>query len=125
MIIGIGTDIVQIDRMEASVQRFGEAFATRILHECEWQDFKANKLPARFLAKRFAVKEAAAKALGTGFRQGLQYKDIGITYDELGCPQLVFTGRGEDLKKAKNVTQTHVSIADEQQYAIAFVVLSR
>lgn len=125
MIVGIGTDIVSIARFEAMYERHGARVAERILSPAELQAFSKAARPARFLAKRFAVKEAAAKAFGTGFRAGLSLRHIGLCHDEIGRPELVFTGRAEELCRQLQIAISHVSVADEQDYAIAFVTLQR
>lgn len=125
MIFGIGTDIVRVDRMRISLERYGDRFARRILAESEFREFCVTRQPAHFLAKRFAAKEAAVKALGTGFRNGLSLRDIGVTHDGHGKPQLAYHGKAEDLRRALNVGEGYLSIADERDYAVAFVTLLR
>lgn len=93
MIYGIGTDIVRVERMAANLQRFGDRFAHRILTKAEQADFAHSAKPAHFLARRFAAKEAAAKALGLGISEGLSFRQIGIGHDERGKPRLEYTGR--------------------------------
>lgn len=122
MIFGIGTDIVRIPRMAESLDRYGERFAARILMEAEMAGFRQAAQPAPFLAKRFAAKEAAAKALGTGFRDGLRLRDIGVRSDALGKPGLVFSDRAEQLLRNRGIGAAHLSLADESEYAIAYVV---
>lgn len=125
MIVGIGTDIVRIARFDAMLDRHGMRVAERILSAAELAEFAGVALPARFLAKRFAVKEAAAKAFGTGFRDGLGLRHISVRHDAVGKPELVFDGRAAELCARLNVGDCHVSIADERDYAVAFVVLLR
>jgi len=123
MIYGIGTDIVRIERIDKNLQRYGERFASRILSDNEFEGFQASARKAHFLAKRFAAKEAAAKALGTGFRDGLRLRDISVIHDELGKPILDFSPRGQEQLKIRCIGVTHLSISDEQDYALAFVTL--
>jgi holo-[acyl-carrier protein] synthase len=123
MIYGIGTDIVCIQRIDKNLQRYGERFANRILSDEEFEGFQASARKAHFLAKRFAAKEAAAKALGTGFRDGLNLRDISVTHDELGKPILDFSPKCRELLKTKSIGGTHLSISDEHDYAVAFVTL--
>lgn len=125
MIVGIGTDIVRIARFETMLERHGARVAERILSAEELAEFAAAARPARFLAKRFAVKEAVAKAFGTGFRDGLSLRHIGVRNDALGKPSLRFYGRAEELCAQLGVVESHVSIADEHDYAVAFVTLLR
>ncbi len=123
MIYGIGTDIVRIQRIDKNLQRYGDRFASRILSDDEFEGFQASARKAHFLAKRFAAKEAAAKALGTGFRGGLSLRDISVTHDKLGKPILDFSPKGLEQLKARSIGGTHLSISDEHDYAIAFVTL--
>ena len=124
MIIGIGTDIVRIARFEQMLKRHGARVAERILSADELQSFAQAAKPAIFLAKRFAVKEAVSKAFGTGFRDGLSLRHISIGSDALGKPVLSFTERAVEICARLGVRDAQVSIADERDYAIAFVVLS-
>ncbi len=123
MIYGIGTDIVSIERITQALERHGERFAERILALSELPAFSEAAQPAHFLAKRFAAKEAAAKAFGTGFRDGLVMADIAVTHDGLGKPLLVFSGRAESLCDELGVGERFLSISDEKEHAIAFVTL--
>ncbi|MBE0509238.1 MAG: holo-ACP synthase [Chromatiales bacterium] len=125
MIFGIGTDIVAIARMEKALARHGERFAERILAEQERAAYAEAARPARFLAKRFAAKEAAAKAFGTGFSAGLSLQHIVISHDARGRPLLSFHGQAEVFCRDQGVGEAHLSISDEQDYAIAFVTLMR
>lgn len=124
MIFGIGTDIVRVVRFEKNLARFGERFARRILTDAEYADFQKIAQPAQFLAKRFAAKEAMAKAMGTGFRNGLSLRHIGVGHDANGKPQLEFSGVAEDFLNRHSIKHVHVSLADEKDHAVAFVTLS-
>jgi len=123
VIFGIGTDIVEIGRMERALGRHGPRFATRILGPAEWDAFERAGTPATFLAKRFAAKEAAAKALGTGFRDGITLPQITVGHDPLGRPLLHFDGRAAEEAERRGVGESFISIADERRYAVAFVTL--
>ncbi|HLV48708.1 MAG TPA: holo-ACP synthase [Aliidiomarina sp.] len=120
---GIGTDIVQIKRITTAVER-QSGFAARILTANELSQFQAAREPARMLAKRFAAKEACLKALGTGLAKGLSWQDIEITHTDMGQPLLVLSGAAKERADAIGVKQAEVSISDEMDYAIAFVVLA-
>ncbi|MDX7990700.1 holo-ACP synthase [Xenorhabdus sp. Reich] len=122
-IIGLGTDIVEISRIEDIVERSGERLARRILSDGEWQKYQAHNQPVRFLAKRFAVKEAAAKALGTGIRNGLAFNQFEVINDPLGKPTLKLHGEAVTLADKLNVKSIHVTLADEHRYACATVIL--
>ncbi|MSQ00015.1 MAG: holo-ACP synthase [Methylotenera sp.] len=123
MIFGIGTDIVEVARIEASVAQFGDEFAKRILADSEWAVYVQSAIKARFLAKRFAAKEAFSKALGTGLRTPATFQNIAVSHDALGKPLLVLAPELQALLQAKQITQTHLSISDERNLAAAFVVL--
>lgn len=125
-ILGIGTDLVEVARIEAIWKRFGMNFARRILTQSELRDLQQTKNPVPFLAKRFAAKEAVAKALGTGFRpQGLLLTEIGVRNDGLGRPHLEFSGNTKTEIERQGVLDAHLSLSDEREYALAFVVLER
>lgn len=123
VIYGIGTDIVEVSRIEHSLAQFGEAFARRILNVQEWQTYASSKTQARFLAKRFAAKEAFAKALGTGLRAPVTFQNIAITHDELGKPVLALEPELQTLLDNKAIRFQHLSISDEKALATAFVIL--
>ena len=125
MIFGVGTDIVQIERIEHSLARYGNAFARRILADVDLEEFEQSPRQANFLAKRFAAKEAMAKALGTGFRDGLSLRHIVVTHDTLGRPCLRCDGRADELLQEMGIGACHLSLADEREYAIAFVTLEK
>ncbi len=123
MIYGIGTDIVEVARIEASIQQFGDEFAKRILAESEFASYLQSKIKPRFLAKRFAAKEAFSKALGTGLREPATFQNIAVSHDELGKPLLMLAPALEAFLQSENITRTHISISDEKNLATAFVVL--
>ncbi|ANB02901.1 holo-ACP synthase [Ectothiorhodospira sp. BSL-9] len=123
-VIGIGTDIVAVHRIEASLTRHGEGFARRILHPDEWDGFRDSPAPAAFLAKRFAAKEAAAKALGVGIGARMSLQDACVDHDPHGRPLLRLEGRGQETAQALGVKETQISLSDERDYALAFVVMS-
>lgn len=125
MIFGIGTDIVRIERMQNALDRYGDKFAERILSGEELKDYHKTEQGARFLAKRFAAKEATAKAMGTGFRDGLSLKHIFVGHDDLGKPVLNYLQKASDFICENKITESHISLADEQEYAVAFVTLMR
>ncbi|WP_114195353.1 holo-ACP synthase [Edaphovirga cremea] len=122
-ILGLGTDIVEISRIEAVVAKSGDRLARRILNENEWAVYLQHQQPVRFLAKRFAVKEAAAKALGTGIRNGLAFEQFEVVNDVLGKPGLVFHQRAAEMAAQLGVTSVHVTLADERRYACATVII--
>ncbi len=123
MILGIGTDIVEYARIEALWVRYGERFAARILSERELAECRASSQPARLLAKRFAAKEAFAKAAGSGMRHPVSFHHIGVTHDGLGKPVLQFDETLRAWLAQLGVNGHHVSISDERGMVVAFVVL--
>ena len=123
MIFGIGTDLVHIPRMQKLLDKHGDKAASRILTDVEFEAFQQASKPAAFLAKRFAAKEATAKALGTGFRDGLSLRHIAVSNDAKGKPYLIYMGRGLELLTELNIGQSMISLSDEQDYALAFVTL--
>ncbi len=123
MIFGIGTDIVEVSRIEDSLARFGEAFAQRILTESEWLSFKQSQTQPRFLSKRFAAKEAFAKALGTGLRAPAVFQNIGVAHDDLGKPVFDLAEELQAYLDTRGIRACHLSISDEKALAVAFVVL--
>ncbi|CAM3880314.1 holo-ACP synthase [Xenorhabdus thuongxuanensis] len=122
-ILGLGTDIVEISRIEEIVGRSGERLARRVLSDGEWLQYQQHNQPVRFLAKRFAVKEAAAKAFGTGIRNGLAFNQFEVINDPLGKPTLKLHGEAEVLANKLKVKSMHVTLADERRYACATVIL--
>ncbi|TQV84055.1 holo-ACP synthase [Exilibacterium tricleocarpae] len=124
MVVGIGTDIVQIDRIGESLARLGEKFAARILTPAELQEYRATALQEAFLAKRFAAKEAVGKALGTGIGQGVSWQHMEVRHTEWGAPELVLTGNAKDRMVALGGSNCLLSLSDEQDYAVAFVVIN-
>lgn len=123
MIFGIGTDIVEVMRIEASINQFGDEFAKRILADSEFPSYLKSQIKPRFLAKRFAAKEAFSKALGTGLRAPCTFQNIAVSHDDLGKPILLLADELQAFLTTKNITQTHISVSDEKNLAAAFVVL--
>lgn len=122
MIVGTGTDLVKIARIEKSLQRFGDDFAKRILTTDEFNIFLQHKNKSTYLASRFAVKEATVKALGTGFSHGIYFTQVGVKNNPAGKPELYLLGKALETYQQKNIQKSHVSITHEKDYALAFVV---
>lgn len=122
-ILGLGTDIVEIERIAAVIDRSGDRLARRVLSEAEWQQYQSHQQPVRFLAKRFAVKEAAAKAFGTGIRGGLAFNQFEVYNDALGKPGLRFFNHASDVAAKLGIARVHVTLADERHYACATVII--
>ncbi len=122
MIYGIGTDIVSIERIENTLERHGAQFAQRILTDAELVQLNDVKDVAPWLAKRWAAKEAFGKAAGIGIRTPLALNAIGIVSDEYGKPSFDLAPVVNDWLRERGITRTHVSLSDEREHAIAFVV---
>ena len=121
-IVGLGTDIIEIARIEHSLAR-SPRLVQRVLTETEQQILAAHGQPARYFAKRFAAKEAAAKALGTGIGRGISFQHFTVSNDPSGRPQLELTGPAKELADSMQVRSVWLSISDEQAYACATVIL--
>lgn len=122
MILGIGTDIVKISRIEASLAKTGEALPRRILTPLELEKFSKSVMPAAYLAKRFAAKEAASKAFGTGIGK-ISWQDMEVINNEDGAPELICRGNAATRLAAMGGGQVHVSLSDEEDMALAFVII--
>lgn len=125
VIYGIGTDIVNIPRIAAMLARHGERAAARLLAASELEGFAQHQDPARLLAKRFAAKEALAKATGTGLREPVSFANIAVTHSELGQPRFSFASPLQDWLDARGIVASHLSITDEVDTVVAFVILER
>lgn len=123
MIFGVGTDVVELSRIQATYERFGEQFVNRILMEEELELYRRSKRPIRFLAMRFAGKEATVKAMGTGFAHGVWLRDVGITNSEWGRPLVILSERGQRVCKRLGIGNAHVSLTDDGGLVIAFAVV--
>jgi holo-[acyl-carrier protein] synthase len=121
-ILGLGTDIAEIGRIEKALERSGDAFAERILAEPEMTVFTGLKQKGRYLAKRFAAKEAASKALGTGIAHGVTFHDFVVSNDDNGKPVLLLSNRAKEIAQGMGVNHTHITISDERHYAVVTVI---
>lgn len=121
-IYGLGTDIIEIARLEKQLAK-SDKLAKRILTEMEYDLFNQHKSPARYLAKRFAAKEAAVKAIGIGIGNGIGWQQMEVSNLESGQPVIKFSGYFAELCKQQGITSSFISISDEQRYAVATVVL--
>jgi holo-[acyl-carrier protein] synthase len=123
MIYGVGTDVVEIERIRSVLQKYGERFARKILCDPELRRFENHRLKANYLAKRFAAKEAFTKALGTGIRAPANWHGVWVRNLPSGKPVLEFSDALKKFMAAKGVTSSHVSLSDEKGVAFATVVL--
>ena len=125
MIYGIGTDILRVERVAAVWERFGEHFVRRLLLPEEEAAFRKYKRPVRFLAMRFAAKEAIVKALGTGFAHGIWIRDVGIAANAWGRPEIIWSERGRARRDELGAGEGHVTLTDEAGLVVAVAVLMR
>lgn len=123
MILGLGVDIVELERMRRLHERFGERLARRLLSPGEHEQYARAADPVRLLAKRFATKEAAAKALGTGLGQGVRFPDLETTHHDSGAPTLCLHGGARITADRLGAARSHVSISDERVNVVAVVIL--
>jgi holo-[acyl-carrier protein] synthase len=121
MIVGIGTDIVDVRRIQRSLTRFGERFTDKVLCAGERRSLTGSRLAA-YLARQFSAKEAVSKALGTGMRSGVHFRNIEIDRKESGAPQVRLTGEAKSRAEALGISDIHISMSDERDYAIAYVI---
>jgi holo-[acyl-carrier protein] synthase len=122
-LIGVGTDILKVDRIDAVVERLGERFVRRILTGEERREYEHSSQANRLLAKRFAAKEAVAKALGTGIGRGVSWQDIQISHDDMGAPLVHLSGGALEVAGRRGGSAVLLSLADEMDYVVAFAVL--
>ncbi len=122
MIFGVGTDICELVRVQQTYDRFGEHFVSRLLMDEERELFNPDKRPARFLAMRFAAKEATVKAMGTGFAHGMWIRDVGIVNNAWGRPEVIFSERGQAMCDKLGIGDAHVSLSDDAGLIVAFAV---
>ena len=125
MIYGIGTDVVEVKRIREALHKYGIALAKKILTSQELITYGKTEGKENFLAKRFAAKEAFAKALGTGMRSPVNFKSIEVVHDTLGKPKIKTVPELTLLVKSHNIKHCHLSISDEKNIAAAFVVLEK
>lgn len=123
-IIGTGIDIVEISRIEKSYERYKDNFASKILYDNELNEFKSASNKTAFLAKRFAVKEAFVKALGTGIRDNVNWRKMYVKHDDKGKPSLAFTKEFAQEIEADTL-EVHISISDEKEYVVAQALITK
>jgi holo-[acyl-carrier protein] synthase len=123
MIFGVGTDVVELSRIQATYDRFGEHFVRRLLMDEELELFRRSKFPVRFLAMRFAGKEATVKAMGTGFRHGVWLRDVGIVNNDWGRPLIIWSDRGRGVCAQLGIGAGYVSLTDDAGLVVAFAVV--
>ena len=125
MIFGIGTDVVQLDRVRLVHEKFGERFVERLLLPAELEAFRRYRRPLRFLAMRFAAKEAIVKAMGTGFAHGMWIRDSGVVSNAWGKPEIIWSERGRRRCEQLGIGEGHVTLTDEAGLIVAVAVLMK
>ena len=125
MILGTGIDLIEVARIRASYEKFGERFALRILVGGELEYCLSHKDPAPFIAARFAAKEAVSKAFGTGIGASIGWHDIEVRRKETGEPYVVLHGKGESLFRAREAARLHLSLSHTVQHATAISILEK
>lgn len=125
MIHGIGTDLVSVKRIEETLFKFGDRFLHRILSESEVAEYAESSQPAKFLAKRFAAKEAFSKAWGTGIGEAVGWHDVAVAHDARGKPLIAPSSAMAEKFATEKIVATHISLSDEDDHALAFVVLEK
>jgi holo-[acyl-carrier protein] synthase len=123
LILGIGTDLCDVQRIERALARFGERFAERILVPYEMERFRRRRKAAGYLAKRFAAKEAFSKAMGTGIHYPVNWHKVWVENERSGKPVLKFSRPLAALLKKRRIENVHLSLTDEPHLACAFVVI--
>jgi holo-[acyl-carrier protein] synthase len=125
MIYGIGVDVLEQKRIVATLKRFGARFIDHLLMPQERVQLARTQRPERFIAMRFAAKEAIVKAMGTGFAHGVWIRDVGVVQNSWGKPEVVFSERGEQVRRGLGVGEGHVTLTDEAGLVVAVAVLMK
>jgi holo-[acyl-carrier protein] synthase len=125
MIFGIGVDVLEAKRIDETLKRFGSRFVQHLLMPAEQVQLAKTQRPARFLAMRFAAKEAIVKAMGTGFAHGIWIRDVGVVQNSWGKPEVVFSERGERVRHGLGIGEGHVTLTDEAGLVVAVAVLMK
>ena len=125
MIFGIGVDVLESARIAQTLERFGTRFIEHLLMPEEHAQLARTARPERFLAMRFAAKEAIVKAMGTGFAHGVWIRDVGVVQNAWGKPEVVFSERGERVRRGLGVGDAHVTLSDERGLVVAVAVLMK
>ena len=125
MIYGIGVDVLEARRIKRTLERFGDRFVEHLLLPAEAAQMQRTQRKERFLAMRFAAKEAIVKAMGTGFAHGVWIRDVGVVQNAWGKPEVVFSERGDKVRQGLGIGEGHVTLTDESGLVVAVAVLMR
>jgi holo-[acyl-carrier protein] synthase len=125
MIFGIGVDVLEAARVKKTLERFGSRFTDHLLMPEEHAQLAKTRRPERFVAMRFAAKEAIVKAMGTGFAHGIWIRDVGVVQNKWGKPEVVYSERGEQVRRGLGIGEGHVTLTDEAGLIVAVAVLMR
>jgi holo-[acyl-carrier protein] synthase len=125
LIYGIGVDVLEAKRIHRTLERFGERFIEHLLLPEEARQLALTQRRERFLAMRFAAKEAIVKAMGTGFAHGVWIRDVGVVQNAWGKPEVVFSARGDKVRQGLGIGEGHVTLTDEGGLVVAVAVLMK
>ncbi len=125
MIFGIGIDVLELERIARVYRKYGQRFVERLLLPAEQTQFERTARPERFLAMRFAAKEAIVKAMGTGFAHGMWIRDVGVVQNGWGKPEVIYSERGRRMSESLGVGEGHITLTDEAGLVVAVAVLMR
>ena len=125
MIFGIGVDVLEAARVKNTLERFGSRFTEHLLMPAEHAQLAKTRRPERFVAMRFAAKEAIVKAMGTGFAHGIWIRDVGVVQNKWGKPEVVYSERGDKVRRELGIGEGHVTLTDEAGLIVAVAVLMR
>jgi holo-[acyl-carrier protein] synthase len=123
MIFGIGVDVLEAARIKRVFDKFGDHFVQRLLMPAERAQLAKTRRTERFLAMRFAAKEAIVKAMGTGFAHGIWIRDVGVVQNAWGKPEVAYSARGEKVRQKLGIGRGHVTLTDEAGLIVAVAVL--
>ena len=122
MVVGLGVDIVQNDRIQGIIDKWGEKFLAKIFTKTELDFINRHEQKLQRYASNYAVKEAFVKALGTGFRNGIKFHNIQVRRDELGKPFIELMGSTKSFAEQKGINKIHTTISHEKDYSVAVVI---
>jgi holo-[acyl-carrier protein] synthase len=125
VIFGIGVDVLEAARVKTTLEKFGARFTNHLLMPEEHVQLAKTRRPERFIAMRFAAKEAIVKAMGTGFAHGIWIRDVGVVQNQWGKPEVVYSDRGDKVRRGLGIGEGHVTLTDEAGLIVAVAVLLR